>query len=306
MLNENSSIREMINYMNNDILINRRLELLTENKISDVTNALKNVYKKTGDAINKLPKPNIKPEDADKIKRGIADVLGFAVEQWNDEENQTKLKEVANVLGNGVSKISNASGNFFTNSEKMASAIRGLNLAKYLPIIGVVYGVLHPADVGYVETLKEALTGIDIWHWNPSEWDFSSLWGADLNVVEKFTEKFATAINFALLGLGLWLMEIVVKFIQGASDLIKLVGGMVSFIFKFVKFVFSSIFKVIMYLIKKSKKKNTKNPNDVPMTVEPQINEPRVDDDGQPAQENVNLFNKSHELIKEELLAELR
>ena len=253
-----------------NILFEQRnsLNYVNENKISDIGNGLKNVFNKTKNVIGSLPTPTVDNQFTEKARVEVAKTLGFAKEQWDDEENQAKLKEAASVLGNAISKISSAGKEFFSDSQKLSNAIRGLGIAKYLPLIGVVYGIMNPNDIEYFKTASEAIGGVDIWNF-----DFSSLsekeWGPSV-----LLNKFSTAINFAYLGLGLWAMQLLLKVIKGAVDFGSVVKGITSFIFKFVKFVFSSLFKAITFIFKKGRELST--------------------------QESVSLFNESHELIQSE------
>jgi hypothetical protein len=256
-LNENSSMREMITFMNDNKILNERVKLINENKIGKILGTLKKGFSASKNAVNSLPKPAMSSDLPDKIKDSIANSLGFAKEQWEDEENQAKLKELGNTLGSAIGTMSSAGSDFFSDSQRMSNTIKGLGIAKWGSVIGAVYGVCIGGDDGNWFQRR----------WNEVEAVFSG------NFLETIAENYTVAVAFVALGLILWASQIILKVIKGVVDFSSVVSGITSFLFKFIKFIFSGIFKGIKMLMSKGKGElNTA--------------------------ESVNLFAENHELIQ--------
>jgi len=271
ILNENSSMRDMMGYMNNQNLINERTQLLTENTITNVTSTLKNAFNDAKSKIGGISTADLSRESFDKAKDGIGRVYGFTKEQWDDEANQAKLKEIGGDIHKSANEIRKGLAEFATNPEKLRNAARGLSVAKFLPILGIVY-VLACGDGADPTMLDNGITagaevidGITGWASeamnNFSGGDMEGTNLGQLNFFGKMLGRLEDATHWVALGIVLWLMEIAMKILAGLTSFGQLVKGAASFIFKIVRGIFSALFKLIVFVIKKSMggKKNTGN-----------------------------------------------
>ena len=150
-------------------------------------------------ATSNIPKVKDASEVAvNKAKDGISKAYGFSVEQWNDPENQAKVKSLYEKLKDIIERITKAGWEVLSDPKKLSTLLTTLNIGSFLSIIKGVWDLIFVTSV-----------------------DFSWISGVSTTVGGIFYFKLA---------IFLFAVRVVLGVIGGAITLGKVVSGMVGFI----------------------------------------------------------------------------
>ena len=137
----------------------------------------------------------------EKVKEVIAKSQDFAVEEWNDPENKRKLESLAEKIKSILSKIKSAGVKFFSDPEKIKGLINTLQLGKYAALVKGIWDLVFAsgATFGWSGMLPTASYTIG-------------------------------GVFFLKLALFIFVLQIVLKILNGALSLGSILGGMKAFV----------------------------------------------------------------------------
>jgi len=156
-----------------------------------------------------LPKIKDGSENAlQQAKAGIAKTQDFAVEQWNDPENQQKLKGLYEKIKDILSKIKNAGIDILKDPKKLSALVTSLKLGALVSLAKGVWDLIFASS-------------LDV--------SFMNIFGAG-----EVVSTSVGGIFFFKLAIFLYALNVVLKIVGGALTIKKVITGMVDFIKGFI------------------------------------------------------------------------
>jgi len=184
-----------------NMLFEQRCNNILNEELDNLDEGLKDVVKKAikvaRDTFSKyIPKVKDKSDDAlEKSKEAISDALGFAKDQWNDEENQKKVKDALERTKKVANGLKDASIDTLKDKGKRQALATTLGAAAVVSLVKGVWDVIFGMDVG---------------------WDF---WNNELG-----------SFFFIQLALFIYALKVLVKILGGAMDMASVLGNIKEYI----------------------------------------------------------------------------
>ena len=184
-----------------NMLFEQRCNKILNEELDNLDEGLKDAVKKAINvAKNKFAKyiPKVKDgSDAalEKSKEVVSKALGFAKDQWNDKENQDKVKEKLEAVKKVANGIKDASIDTLQDKNKRKALASTLGMAAIVSLVKGVWDVIIGSDIGL---------------------DF---WNGELG-----------SFFFVKLSLFMYALKILVKILGGVMNMKEVLGNIKSYI----------------------------------------------------------------------------